>query len=118
VAARGVGAPAGARRRRRGVRGDEEALRPGLSDRLRGTLDAEGRVELGNLAVTEAGPVLPGPVRGGADITLEWAELDEARADGLTKVWIRPRRAKERRVEVRDATVVRDFIEETRSLSV
>ncbi|WP_405864184.1 hypothetical protein OG407_37675 [Streptomyces sp. NBC_01515] len=95
----------------------EEALRPGLLDRMRGTLDAEGRVELGRLAVTGTGLVLPGPDRGGAEIALEWAELDETRADGLTKVWIRPRHAKEWRVEVRNATVVRDFIEETRSLS-
>ncbi|WP_329063177.1 hypothetical protein [Streptomyces sp. NBC_01429] len=95
----------------------EQGLRPGLLERLRGTLDAEGRVALGGLTVTEAGLELPSPVRGGPAIALGWAELAETGANGLTEVLIRPRDAKDRRIRVRNATVVRDFIEETRSLS-
>ncbi|MEV6540616.1 hypothetical protein [Streptomyces sp. NPDC051665] len=95
----------------------EEALRPGLLDRLRGTLDTEGRVDLESLAVTDTGLVLPGLVGDTEDIALEWTELDETRTDGLAKIVVRPRHAKERRIQVPNATVVRDFIEETRSLS-
>ncbi|MFF7158092.1 hypothetical protein [Streptomyces sp. NPDC008139] len=95
----------------------EQALRPGLLERLRGTLDTEGRVDLGGLAVTDAGLLLPSALRGSPAVALRWTELDETRANGLTEVLIRPRGAKDLRVRVRNATVVRDFIEETRALS-
>ncbi|MET9533411.1 hypothetical protein ABZY02_23100 [Streptomyces sp. NPDC006649] len=95
----------------------EQGLRPGLLERLRGTLDTEGRVELGGLSVTDAGLVLPSSDRGGPAATLSWGELAETRATGVAEVLIRPHHAKDRRIAVRNATIVRDFIEETRSLS-
>ncbi|MFG2406802.1 hypothetical protein ACGFR8_21110 [Streptomyces brevispora] len=52
----------------------ERSMRTRLLERLRGTLDAEGRIELGSLAVTDAGLVLPSPVGGGRATALAWAE--------------------------------------------
>ncbi|MFB7558985.1 hypothetical protein [Streptomyces brevispora] len=92
----------------------ERSMRPGLLERLRGTLDAEkGRVELGSLAVTDAGLVLPSPVGAGRATALAWAELGETKATDLAALLIRPRHANDRRVGIRNARIVRDFVEET-----
>ncbi|MFD5745964.1 hypothetical protein [Streptomyces sp. NPDC127033] len=100
----------------------EAGIRPRLLDRLRAALDTDGTVRLGDLDVTDEGITLRSGLPGGTAASagpagIDWSELPETRTSGpsVLRVLTSTGRCD---VPVRNAAVVREFIEETRELNV
>ncbi|MFE3824172.1 hypothetical protein [Streptomyces sp. NPDC059092] len=97
----------------------EAGVRPRLLERLRATLDTEGTVRVGDLDVTDEGVTLRGGLPGtaAAPAVIGWPELAATTVFGPSRLRVRTS-AGRCDVPVRNAAVVRDFIEETRELNV